>query len=565
MEEEVNLTEPTATPSSNLQAHAHPVPSRQQLLKELVGCIVAEGQSKSKSKSKLKSKPKPAADVQLYSDSAPRAVQASTLLAMRQKFSGSVYHAATPRLAAGALSSLALPAAAAGPSAGAGQRRPAVAADVHSVLFAVFAEHGVVGCEQVVNGEAVGALYLFELRKATDGDAAQAIDLQLWDLTVFMQRNFMKKKVILEDLTFDQAAEHVSDREQYRRILGQLVAAGVVQATTRVAEFLGFICRLVHYGDLAARLDAIFEDPGKARADTAQRLRREKHHLMAKKRPRLAAGKEAAPRHVRRERAKLERGSLESVVASRPGRPLKRLKSNVVAVAEESGDSDDDVVEVTQDNEPSESEDEEEVAKPQAAKVEGVDFFVNAKGESTEVGDLVAIDPYPPNQWLARVEGLCVVDGRCCFRIRWYEYVWRPDSRRRHYRAVSDDRNSPEFVPETLATVDQIVHGRVKGQPEVWLSPKEFRAVEEQFQRVHEGTVEDDWDWSLHQEDDDDDSPETTAAAQGDGYWAWAPEPAADSSSAEAPLPEPDCRAAVGVQFLVDAAEDAEGGSLVDE
>lgn len=42
MEEEVNLTEPTATPSSNLQAHAHPVPSRQQLLKELVGCIVAE-------------------------------------------------------------------------------------------------------------------------------------------------------------------------------------------------------------------------------------------------------------------------------------------------------------------------------------------------------------------------------------------------------------------------------------------------------------------------------------------------------------------------------------------
>lgn len=49
---------------------------------------------------------------------------------------------------------------------------------------------------------------------------------------------------------------------------------------------------------------------------------------------------------------------------------------------------------------------------PPRSKVEGVDFFVNAKGESTEVGDLVAIDPYPPNQWLARVEGLCVVDGQ---------------------------------------------------------------------------------------------------------------------------------------------------------
>lgn len=49
----------------------------------------------------------------------------------------------------------------------AGTALQVVAADVHSVLFAVFAEHGVVGCEQVVNGEAVGALYLFELRKAT--------------------------------------------------------------------------------------------------------------------------------------------------------------------------------------------------------------------------------------------------------------------------------------------------------------------------------------------------------------------------------------------------------------
>lgn len=47
--------------------------------------------------------------------------------------------------------------------------------------------------------------------------------------------------------------------------------------------------------------------------------------------------------------------------------------------------------------------------------------------------------------------------------------------------------------------------------------------------------------------------------------WGLAQRTGSANSSAEAPLPEPDCRAAVGVQFLVDAAEDAEGGSLVDE
>ena len=123
-------------------------------------------------------------------------------------------------------------------------------------------------CEQLRAGEVVGALYVFKMRRRPSaGDEARAqaaLEAQLWDLTLCMHPDFLKKTAILDGLSFQEAARREvkkKHRSAYMKLLYRLEQLGVIQRGQRVRDFLGFVTRLNHIGRrTASNLDRALAD-----------------------------------------------------------------------------------------------------------------------------------------------------------------------------------------------------------------------------------------------------------------------------------------------------------------
>uniref|UniRef100_A0A7S1NCN3 Uncharacterized protein n=1 Tax=Eutreptiella gymnastica TaxID=73025 RepID=A0A7S1NCN3_9EUGL len=118
-----------------------------------------------------------------------------------------------------------------------------------------------------------------------------------------------------------------------------------------------------------------------------------------------------------------------------------------------------------------------------SAEEKGVDE--DSEDEISAVGDIVCVDPWLPDHWLARVEDVELDNTETSLRVKWYK---RMEVTAGHYRfrAVRDHSARPTSVLNVHATVDKIEHTlELQGGTEYLQIPRaEMTDVVDKFWRV---------------------------------------------------------------------------------
>ena len=139
---------------------------------------------------------------------------------------------------------------------------------------------GAIVVEQVERGRVTGALYVFRMRPAAAEDEAVLLQ-HITDLTVFLRKDFIRKRDIYQRLTFQEAKKHARDPAKYQGLLDKLEARGSLQSEGTVFDFLGFVCRVYHHPlhrETVKRVERVLRDldrhhrPSRARSSCLENV-----------------------------------------------------------------------------------------------------------------------------------------------------------------------------------------------------------------------------------------------------------------------------------------------------